>query len=385
MRSILLTTCFGIFMSLSAQQKITDRFVLKGSLPGQDGTWIRLSYTNSEGRIVRDSTVVQKGMFRFEGSIKEPTNAYISGKTKTRSVDDPNSSSVFLEPGNLSAVMEDGKFKQALITGSKTQTEYALLQSQLTKVRNRWKIVMDTLSAVNKRSNFEYQELKNWVLAPYYAETNEIEYAFYDTHRESYVTAYQLRFRARDLTTDSLKLFYNRFPGKVKESSYGKLVMTEITKRKIGVPGAIATNFNTVDINGNKFSLADYKGKYVLLDFWASWCVPCRKGNPHLKELYAKYNAKGFEVVGVSDDDRDNAAWKKAVEQDGLPWKHVLRGLKSVNGVFDRSADINESFNISSLPTQILIDPAGKIIARYGDGGEDHALLDSKLESLIKL
>ncbi|MDB5209291.1 MAG: alkyl hydroperoxide reductase/Thiol specific antioxidant/Mal allergen [Sediminibacterium sp.] len=384
MRSFLLAACLGIFMSLSAQQKITGHFILKGNVTGQDGNWMDLSY-NSEGKAINDSVQIVSGRFRFEGSVKEPTMAYLSGKTKTRSVDDPNFTTVFLEPAMLTASIDDGKFKQAIITGSKTHTEYTLLQSPLNKLRNRWKPVMDTLSAVNKRSNAQYQELKEWVLVPYYAELREIEYAFYDTHRESYVTAYQLRFRARELTTDSLKLFYNRFPDKVKESINGRLLLTEISKRKIGVPGAMAANFNTVDINGNKFSLADYKGKYVLLDFWASWCVPCRKGNPHLKELYAKYNAKGFEVVGVSDDDRDNAAWRKAVAQDGLPWKHVLRGLKSANGVFDRSADINESFNISSLPTQILIDPAGKIIARYGDGGEDHALLDSKLESLIKL
>lgn len=385
MRRLLFVFCVVAYGNLPAQQKITDHFVLKGNLRGQDGSWVRLSYTNKEGKSIRDSVVVNNGVFRFEGSITEPTNAYLSGKTKTRSVDDPNSSSVFLEPGTMSITIEDRKFKEAIVTGSKTQTEYALLQNRLIKVRNRWKPVMDTLSAVNKRSNFEYQELKNWVLVPYYAETSEIEYAFYDTHRESYITAYQLRFRARELTTDSLKLFYNRFPDKVKESSYGKLVMTEISKRKIGVPGAMAADFNTVDIKGIKFSLADYKGKYVLLDFWASWCVPCRKANPHLKELYTRYNAKGFEVVGVSDDDRDNAAWKKAVAQDQLPWKHVLRGFKYNNGVPDRTNDINERYNISSLPTQILIDPTGKIIARYGDGGEDHSLLDSKLENLIKL
>ncbi len=369
---------------MSGQTKIPDHFVLKGSITGQDGNWIHLSY-NSDGKVINDSTQIANAQFKFEGSVKEPNMAFLSGKTKTRSVDDPNFTTIFLEPAMLTISVEDGKFKQAVMNGSKTHTEYALLQSSLNKLRNRWKPVMDTLSAINKRSNAQYQELKDWVLVPYYSELREIEYAFYDTHRESYVTAYQLRFRVRELTTDSLKLFYNRFPDKLKESINGKMLLGEISKRKIGVPGTMAAVFSTVDINGNKFSLADYKGKYVLLDFWASWCVPCRKGNPHLKELYAKYNAKGFEVVGISDDDRDNAAWKKAVAQDGLPWQHVLRGLKMVNGQFDRSTDINESFNISTLPTQILIDPTGKIIARYGDGGEDHAMLDSKLESLIRL
>ena len=145
----------------------------------------------------------------------------------------------------------------------------------------------------------------------------------------------------------------------------------------------MSNNFNTQDINGNKISLADYKGKYVLLDFWASWCVPCRKGNPHLKELYSKYRDKGFEVIGVSDDDRNPEAWKTAVAKDGLPWQHVLRGFKIVNGAPDRTNDINEGFNISTLPTQILIDRTGTIIARYGEDGDAHELLDEKLKSIF--
>jgi thiol-disulfide isomerase/thioredoxin len=385
MKRILFLVLVMVTNSLVAQQKNSGLFIFKGKLAAPYESRIYLSYTDSDGKYVRDSTQTQKGLFEFRGSINGPTIAYLSGKTKTRSVEDPNTTDIFLEPGTLQAAIEDGRFKYADIAGSTTQKEYSILQRDLLKMRSRWKIVMDTLMAVNKRSNAAYQELKGWVLEPYFAESREIEYAFFNSHPTSYITAYQLRVRSRDLTTDSLKLFYNRFPAAVKESSYGKTVAEEIEKRKIGVPGTIAAVFNTVDINGTQFSLADYKGKYVLLDFWASWCVPCRKANPHLKELYTLYNAKGFEVIGVSDDDRDNAAWKKAVAQDQLPWKHVLRGFKYNNGVPDRTNDINERYNISSLPTQILIDPQGKIIARYGEGGEDHTMLDGKHEGLIKL
>ena len=144
----------------------------------------------------------------------------------------------------------------------------------------------------------------------------------------------------------------------------------------------MAKNFATTDINGEKISLRDFKGKYVLLDFWASCCVPCRAGNPHLKELYSKYHDKGIEFIGVSDDDSKPEAWHKAVEKDDLPWRHVLRGFdieKMMNNQPNPN-DISSKYGISSLPTKILIDRSGKIIGRYS---EESGALDAKLKEIF--
>ncbi|RYG08102.1 MAG: TlpA family protein disulfide reductase, partial [Chitinophagaceae bacterium] len=139
-----------------------------------------------------------------------------------------------------------------------------------------------------------------------------------------------------------------------------------------------------IDIGGKPLSLADFKGKYVLLDFWASWCVPCREGNPHLKKLYAQYKNKGLEIIGVSDDDSKPYAWKAAVAQDQIGmWKHVLRGLKRVGDTYDRTNDISENFGIHTLPTKILIDRNGKIVGRYGGGGESDEAMDKKLAEIF--
>jgi thiol-disulfide isomerase/thioredoxin len=382
-RSILLLTGLFCFSLVFAQQKQKDHFVLTGKIIGQPGGYVYLSYTDKGGKYIKDSAAVSNGSFHLEGDIAEPTMCYFNGIVVSRSMEDPNSTSFFLEPSHMHLVANVGEFKQASITGSKTQHEYELLQKPLMKIRDRWKVVMDTLSAVNRRSNFEYQELKDWVLVPYNKEITELQMAFIKSHPASYVTAYTLRFMSREFPTDTLRMLYNRFPEKIKNSLFGKAVAEELEKRKIGIPGTIASNFSATDINGKKISLGDFRGKYVLLDFWASWCVPCRKGNPHLKELYSKYKEKGFEVIGISDDDRNHDAWKKAVAQDQLPWQHVLRGFKYVNGTPDRSNDINEGYNISTLPTQILVDRNGMIIARYGDDGEDHTKLDEKLREIF--
>jgi thiol-disulfide isomerase/thioredoxin len=233
---------------------------------------------------------------------------------------------------------------------------------------------MDTLNQVNKRSNVAFQELKGWVLVPYFKEIEEVNLSFFNKYPYSFVTAYALQFVARDLTTDSVKLFYNRFPEQVKKSIYGKYIQNEIEKRKLGAVGKMAAGFSKPDINGNTLDLSKLLGKYVLLDFWGSWCVPCRKGNPHLIEMYAKYKDLGLEIIGIAADDETPDAWRKAVIDDKLPWLHVLRGDTP-------ETNLSIKYNIDYYPTKILIDKNGKIIGRYG---EETEALDKMLESIFK-
>ena len=138
----------------------------------------------------------------------------------------------------------------------------------------------------------------------------------------------------------------------------------------------------TTDIDGKPFRLAGLRGKVVLLDFWASWCAPCRASNPHLKELYAEYKDKGFEIVCIADDDSNLEAWHKAIEKDGIgAFRHVLRGLKWKDGKPDKSADISEHYGIHFLPTKILVGKDGMIVGRYGGGEEEQ--LDAKLAEIF--
>jgi thiol-disulfide isomerase/thioredoxin len=113
-------------------------------------------------------------------------------------------------------------------------------------------------------------------------------------------------------------------------------------------------DFTQNDIEGSPFTLSSLKGKYVLLDFWASWCIPCRQENPKLKSLYEEYNERGLEVVSISLDDNENK-WKAAVEKDGLPWIHIS-DLKGWNN------EISSTLGIRSIPATILIDQEGRIV-----------------------
>jgi thiol-disulfide isomerase/thioredoxin len=192
-----------------------------------------------------------------------------------------------------------------------------------------------------------------------------------------------LRFHVGDFSWDKLQDYYDKLGSELQQTPDGKYIKEEIEKLRAGSPGAMANDFTKADINGMPVSLSEFKGKkFVIIDFWASWCVPCRKGNPHLKELYAKYKDQGLEIIGVSDDDSKPENWKKAVEQDALPWRHLLRGLdwEKIRKGEKSENDISEKFGIHELPTKILVDKNGVIIGRYYEYDEE---LDAKLKEIF--
>ena len=370
--------------------------LLTGKISGQKKGIIKLIYTDKNGKYILDSSAIKKGRFQFSGYIAEPTMIFLEGAVNTSDMNDPNFTSFFLDPADVRITLVFNDFKNAIITGSKTQDEQVAYNQSIAPVLKEMeplsneyeKAARDYRNAVKaKKDETITEELKNKAeeirerFDPYTVQIRNIEYNFFSRHPQSYVTAFQLRFHAGYLPVDSLQYFYDKLGIKIQQSSSGKLIAKEIEQLRWGSPGSIAKDFTATDVQGHQLSLSDYKGKYVLLDFWASWCIPCRRGNPHLKELYAKYKNKGIEFIGIADDDQSEDKWKQAITKDGIGiWKHVLRGLKYKNKIYDMSNDISEKFGIHSLPTKILIDPKGKIIGRYS---EDEGPLDEMLKKIF--
>ncbi len=382
MKKILFLSLAGIgsFLGASAQ----GTFTLEGRYTGGELPWIYLRYPGADGKYVNDSTPVRNGRFSFKGKLDGPAYASLNGQLKSRNMDDPNIEWFFLEPGKTTITVTENAFKKMKVDGGTVQSDYNKVQAQKAPIKKEWEPFFKSLDSINKIDNFKAQEFKSG-LKPYYAAMEKIDMAYIDKHPGTYLTAFLLRGYTHGMATDKLQAHYDKLPASIRKSM-GKVIGDELERRKIGVPGTEAFAFATTDINGQPFNLADYKGKYVLLDFWASWCLPCRKGNPHLLKLYAEYKDKGLEIVGVSDDDNKPEAWRKAVNDDKIGvWKHVLRGMdreKMMAGAFNPK-DISKRYGISTLPTKVLVDPQGKIIGRFEGGDRDDAKMDAQLAEVF--
>jgi len=285
---------------LQTQQLNDTVFLLTGKISGQKKGIIKLIYTDKYGRYVLDSSAVKKGRFQFRGFIAEPTMVYLDGTIQPSDMNDPNFTSFFLEPGDIKITLVFNEFKNAVITGSTTQDEQKAYNQSLAPVLKE----MEPISKEYESAAREYrnavkakkdetvtEQLKNKAeeirskFDPHTVQLRRIEYDFFLRNPHSYVTAFNLRFHVNYLSLDSLQFFYDNLGVKIQQSPPGKEIAKQIEKLRWGSPGSKAKNFTAADLQGNQLSLTDYKGKYVLLDFWSSWCIPCRRGNPHLKDF----------------------------------------------------------------------------------------------------
>ncbi|MFD2554378.1 TlpA disulfide reductase family protein [Sphingobacterium tabacisoli] len=178
-----------------------------------------------------------------------------------------------------------------------------------------------------------------------------------------------------NLSTAQAEDYYNRLSDKLKTTEEGKTLYAKIEGLKNAYIGAVVKDFQLPNEKSEKRSFSEFKGKYVLLDFWASWCSPCRASFPRIREVYSKLQGKNFEIVNISID-QNKQAWLKAVQEESNPWPQL----------YDDTKISSSLFNVSAVPTSYLIDPSGKIIMKEigfepKGGGE----MEKKLEEIFKV
>ncbi|WP_264554050.1 TlpA family protein disulfide reductase [Flavobacterium sp. N2038] len=181
------------------------------------------------------------------------------------------------------------------------------------------------------------------------------------------------RFTGMNFYDTFVEVFQN-FSPEIKNSEEGKEMSERLKYFKQSKVGSIAPAFTLKDINGQTVSLSDFKGqKYILIDFWASWCAPCREELPYIKELYKKYNQQGFEIISVTKDEKADL-WKNAIAKEKIEsWKHL-------SATENKTTIVNDYF-VFGIPHKVLIDKNGVIIGKWKGGGENNK---HDLQQLLK-
>ncbi|RPE05416.1 AhpC/TSA family protein [Chitinophaga lutea] len=352
MKGISIVTLLCWSMAAQAQS-----FTVQGKIDGLQDAVIYLYHDKTH-----DSTALRNGAFTFKGSVPHPQEAFLFTKDHGFSI------MLYLENTAMTVKGRADAPEKVAIAGGAAQREYAQFLQTVKPVTDR----MDPLYALLQKDRSKKDSVLEITGRMIEEEYNPLCEQFIQQHPASYVSLYKLKDLLRSKPLADMEQAFARLAPQVRASAAGKLLQEEFDIMHKTEPGQPAMDFTMNTPAGKPLRLASFKGSYVLLDFWASWCKPCREENPALKKAYDRFKDRNFRILGVSLD-RDSTAWVKAIATDGLPWEHV-----SDLGLWDNNAA--KRYNIKSIPSNFLIGPDGVIIAKDLNGQQ----LEEKLSKLLQ-
>lgn len=360
----------GMMFTGCGDPKPANEYTLKGTVETNGNpAEVYMSY-RIDGENMIDTAVVVDNSFEFKGIADEPfgamliVNYALAEQLDRRTAD---SRELYVEAGVITLTTADS-LKNATVSGSPVNADAELWKEQsfeLEKQRAEYTRWLYSLP-LDERSSPEVRTQAQEKMGVMRAKITELSQNFIAAHPDSWFALSAIyRNLAHETNPEGAQEMLNLFSERVRATALGKAKQAEIDAWRTTVVGQVAPDFTLNDTNDNPVKLSDLRGKYVLIDFWASWCGPCRGENPHVVEAYHKYKDKGFTILGVSLDS-DKEQWLKAIEDDKLEWTHVsdLKGWKS---------DVAKLYAVSGIPANWLLDPDGVIIARdlHGAGLEE--------------
>jgi peroxiredoxin len=317
----------------------------------------------------KDSVTLQDGNFSFKGNITEPTWAILRISHTAKGAHRPYDQFMFFIDKGLTTITAKDSAVNALVTGTHATSDFDRYNAMMKPVSEKSKIAN---AMENQAHDQPDQPTTFWQKIDSLEEIIDtqsmaVKMQFIKGNPSSFVSLYLLNQLVYTMDYRELYPIYSALSATVKDSNSGKELLNEINKYKKISAGELAPEFTQPDTSGTPISLASFRGKYVLVDFWASWCVPCRHENPNVVKEFNTNKDKGFTVLSVSLDDKKDD-WLKAIYTDGLTWTHV----SSLNGWKNECMKL---YLIAGIPSNFLIGPDGRIIARNLRGKQLHAKL----------
>ncbi|EHQ25503.1 TlpA disulfide reductase family protein [Mucilaginibacter paludis] len=335
---------------------------INGTVTGlPDSTWLYLRTAHPDNEI--DSCRIIGGKFGMSGHITEKAvPVYLHTAKYTNYVP------FWLENTNISITLKAGEFKKGLISGSATQDE----DRRLDQLRKPYSVEADSLGKILDKTK-DSAERKSLISRIRSANDKgkEVEKDWVKKYPNSLVSANILDIYAIVWGKETTQALYERLTTEMKATQFGRNIRDYLALNKNPKVGDHYIDFEQMNAEGKAVRLSQIKGKYVLLDFWASWCGPCLEENPNLVRTYARFKDKGFAILGVSMDE-NKSPWLQAIKKYQLVWENVsdLRGDKNKATLM---------YGVSAIPANFLIDENGIIIDKNLRGNA----LDARLEKLL--
>lgn len=358
MRSILILL-FLLPLILFAQVKKTTKgsskvqvsalvgYTISGTVTGfADGTPV--SFLNEKTNVPEKQGVIIKGRFTIKGKMDQP------GFKGLIFNNEPPLVPLFLDNSSIKITGTKSAMDKLMITGSTSHDQYKMYTDDIKPYEQ----------ALSPEAPYDTTSIKK---------ISSISEAFVKKYTTSFVAPLAI-IRLYQATQDGVKAeaLYNLLPQITQTGQLGMYVLQLIAESKINPIGSMVSDFSQIDTAGNPLKISAFRGKYVLIDFWASWCRPCRQENPNVVAAFDKFKNKNFAILGISLD-QNKKAWLDAIKMDGLSWSQVsdLKGWGN---------EVAAIFKISSIPQNLLLDPEGRIIAKNLRGIALHGRLNAILK-----
>lgn len=363
-----------------------DSLTIKGVLKGQGNEKLYLSFSNPAGK--KEGYSAQATNDAFEMKIKKqdhPVVARLSTAIRrdlSKTIEGRNYGNpapgleFFICQSNLEIKGNVEDLQIAVVQGGKENDEFKSYKKAVAPYeKKRWEVSKATFFMEDKDSTARNKMMAD--LSPGFKKQTQIQKDFVRKNPASFGSLFLLSRMANIYTTSQYEEAYNNLSNDYKNTALAKGIAKQIEFLSPTAAGKHAIQFIKNDKDGNEINLTSYKGKMVLLDFWGSWCGPCRASHPHLKELYSKYKDKGFEIIAIAQEkggtlEEQKKKWLQAIDKDGITWVHIL------NNEEVEKQDIVKDYRITGFPTKVLLDKDGKILLRITASATDD--IDRALE-----
>lgn len=360
-----------------------NEFLITGNIENaKNGQTVILEKQDEKGQLVPVDTVkIENGKFELKGNVTEPSFHLLQIQDKEGKIP------FILENGEIKVIVDKDSIHKSKISGTYNNDEFSKFNIEMVKVQKEFQKKMMAFQQANMQKMQSAQQKKDTLainqLMKEYQKIEKEGAKFYINYAESHPKAFissvilDGMLNGPETDVEKIKKIYNNLEESLKNTKIGKSVKSKLDKLNapslLNSPevGNVAPDFKAPNPEGKVISLKESLGKVTIIDFWASWCGPCRAENPNVVALYKEFHSKGLNIIGVSlDEDKDK--WKAAISKDHLMWTQI-------SNLKEWDEPIASLYNVKSIPATFILDAKGTIVAKDLRGEE----LKAKIQSLL--